>query len=142
MEKEIHVDATNAVLGRLASYVAKQALLGVKVNIYNCENAVISGSPELVRERYFKKMFDLGTPQKGPFAFRMPDRFVRRVIRGMLDYKRGRGKAAFDRVMCYIGVPEEFKDKKLVKVVKERADLPTMKCISVGKLCVSLGGKV
>jgi large subunit ribosomal protein L13 len=139
---EINIDATNAIAGRLASYVAKQALLGNSVNILNCEKAVISGNSSAVREKYYHRMFKTGGPFKGPFISRMPDRFMRRIIRGMLEYKEGRGRDAFDRIMCYIGVPAEFKDKKLVKVAKEVKDLPKLKYQTVGELCVSLGGRV
>jgi ribosomal protein uL13 len=139
---EINIDATGAVVGRMASYAAKQALLGSTVNIFNCENAVISGSFPVVRARYYKLIFDIGRPEKGPFRSRMPDRFVRRIVRGMVQHKTGRGRAAFERVMCYIGVPDKFRDKKLVKVSKEASDLPRLKYQTIGKLCTSLGGRV
>ena len=139
---ELNVDATDAIVGRLASYVAKQALLGNTVNIFNCENAVISGSFAVVRDRYYKLIFDIGRPEKGPYRSRMPDRFVRRIVRGMVQHKTGRGRAAFERVMCYIGVPEKFKGKKLVKVAKQAKDLPKPDFVTVGKLCTSLGGRV
>ena len=37
------IDASNLILGRLATFVAKQALLGEQVFIANCEKSVISG---------------------------------------------------------------------------------------------------
>jgi len=138
----LNIDATNAVAGRLASYVAKQALFGYSVNVFNCEKAVISGRPSAVRDDYHYKIFKTGRVFKGPFISRMPDRFVRRMIRGMVEHKQGRGKEAFDRIMCYIGVPVAFADKKLIKVAKEASELPRLKYQTVGELCVSLGGKV
>ena len=139
---EINIDATNAIVGRMATYVAKQALLGNTVNIFNCEKAFISGNPVAVRARYYHLIFKTGRPEKGPFISRMPDRFVRRIIRGMVEHRQGRGREAFERIMCYMGVPEGFKDKKLVKVAKEVSALPKVKYISIGKLCTSLGGRV
>ena len=139
---EINVDATNAIIGRLASFVAKQALLGNTVNVFNCEKAVISGDPVAVRAKYFHRIFDTGKPFKGPFISRMPDRFVRRIIRGMVQHKVGRGRDAFERIMCYLGVPIDFQGKKLVKPSKQAADLPRLKFVTVGDLCVSLGGRV
>ena len=42
---------------------------------------------------------------------------LKRGIRGMLpDHRRGIGKQAFLRIKCYDGVPEEFKDKKMMKI--------------------------
>ncbi len=139
---ELNIDATNAIAGRLASYVAKQALLGNAVNIFNCENAIISGDPKAVRDKYYYRFFKLGQPFRGPFNSRMPDRFMRRMVRGMVEHKQGRGKEAFERVMCYIGVPVEFQNKKLSKVGKTADELPKLKYQTVGQLLVSLGGKV
>ena len=139
---ELNIDATNLVAGRLASYVAKQALLGFTVNIFNSEKAVISGNPAAVREKYHYRIFKTGQPFKGPFTSRMPDRFLRRLIRGMVEHKEGRGKEAYARIMCYIGVPVDFKDKKLVSVGKQADELPRLKYQTIGELCVSLGGKV
>jgi len=43
------IDATNLILGRLGTYVAKKALLGNKIDIVNCENSVVTGN----RKRIF-----------------------------------------------------------------------------------------
>lgn len=138
---EINIDATNALAGRIGTYAAKQALLGNTVNILNAEKAVISGSPEKVLERYHVRVTEIGTPQRGPFYCRLPDRFLRRLIRGMTGYKTPRGREAYKKIMCYIGVPEKFKDKKLVAIAKTSTELPTYKYQTIGKLCKALGGK-
>jgi len=140
--EELNLDATNAILGRLASHAAKQALLGKTINIVNCEKAIISGNRHAVRAKYYHNMFKLGRPTKGPFLSRMPDRFVRRVIRGMLDHKNERGRNAFERVMCYIGTPDAFQKKKLLHVAKDVSELPKLRYQTVGELCTSLGGKL
>lgn len=139
---EINIDAKDAIVGRLATFAAKQALLGNTVNIVNCEAAIMSGKKSKVFERYHYSIRDLGQPSKGPFYSRMPDRFVRRIIRGMLEYKSPRGRAAYDRIMCYIGVPDKLKDAKLVSPVKNVDKLPNLKYQTVGQLCKALGGKV
>merc|ERR1712054_549832 len=43
-EKIVVIDARGHLLGRLASFVAKEALLGQKVMVVRCEDIVISGS--------------------------------------------------------------------------------------------------
>ena len=139
---EINIDATNAVVGRLATFTAKQALLGNTINIFNCEKAIMTGKPSSVKAKYYHNIFVRGRPRTGPFYSRMPDRFVRRIIRGMVEYKKDRGRDAFERIMCYIGVPDKFKDKKMVKVAKEASELPKLRYQTIGELCVSLGGKV
>lgn len=134
------IDATDLVAGRLAAIAAKQALLGNKVDIVNCENAVISGRRNHIIEDYHHNIINRGTPGHGPFISRMPDRFLRRIIRGMLPHKDNKGKIAFKRVMCYIGVPKEFEGKKF-EILKQ-ADIKErqlVKFIRLSELCKQLG---
>lgn len=137
----IIIDATNAILGRMATFAAKEALLGQKVAIINAEKAVVSGTKKAVLARY-KQKYARGVPSKGPFIHRMPDRFVRRTIRGMLPYKNPRGAEAFKRVMCYIGVPESFKDKEAMKMHHTTAKLPNTKFVTVEQISRNLGGNI
>ncbi|MBD3319102.1 50S ribosomal protein L13 [Candidatus Woesearchaeota archaeon] len=140
--KELIIDADKAIVGRMATFVAKQALLGRKVSVINCEKAIISGKPTQVIARYRQRR-DKGTPFKGPFPSRLPDRFVRRIIRGMLPYKQGRGKEAFKNIMCYLGTPEQFKDKKTVKVDYARFEQSRLlNYVTVYDVCKALGAKV
>ncbi len=136
------IDATNLVLGRLATKAAKAALLGEQVTVINCEKAVISGKKETVFKRYKQKQ-DMGIPAKGPFILRMPDRFVRRIIRGMLPYKQPRGAEAFKRITCFLGVPKE-QEGKATSVLAEANSrkLPTGKFVTVKEVCTFLGAKV
>jgi large subunit ribosomal protein L13 len=118
---EIVIDATNATLGRLASYAAKQALLGHKIIIVNSEKAIITGKKETTSENYRIKKARGGSSQRGPFFPKSPERIVKRTIRGMLpNYREGRGREAFKRILCYKGIPEEYKDKKLIKAGKQK----------------------
>ena len=53
-----------------------------------------------------------------------------------------RGREAHKRVMCYIGVPEEFKDKPTVKVAgADVSKLNMLKRVSVGDICKHMGGR-
>ncbi|MFC1733121.1 50S ribosomal protein L13 [candidate division KSB1 bacterium] len=135
------IDANNMILGRLATFAAKKALLGEKVDIINCENAVITGDPDTTFAK-FKQRRDRGIPLKGPYFPRMPDRIVRRAVRGMLPYKRPRGTAALKKVMCYIEIPEKLKDKK-AETIKgaDVSKVPSLKYTTVGKLSKLLGAK-
>lgn len=135
------IDATNLILGRLATFAAKKALLGEKVDIVNCEKAVITGDPETTFAK-FKQRRDRGIPLKGPYYPRMPDRIVRRAVRGMLPYKKSKGRDAFGRVMCYIDVPENLKDKK-AETIKEAhiSKVPSLKYTTVGEISGLLGAK-
>jgi len=105
------LDASNLIVGRLASIVAKKLLLGEIIDIVNCDKAVVSGKKEFLILDYKRKR-DMGTFVKGPFYFRSSERYVKRVIRGMVDYKKDRGRKALKRIKCYSDVPEKLKDKK------------------------------
>ena len=105
------IDAKNLILGRLASFAAKQSLLGKEVNIVNCEEAVVTGNKNYIFEKYKDKL-EKGSMRKGPFFYRRADRFIKRVVRGMLPYKKENGKKAFKRIRCYVGVPKELINKK------------------------------
>jgi large subunit ribosomal protein L13 len=138
----IIIDATDLILGRLASYAAKEALLGHEIIIINSEKAFISGKKSNVFEFYLHKM-ERGTPIKGPFLHRMPDKIVRRTIRGMLPWKHAKGKAIYRKVKCYVGVPEEFKDKKGITIESANVKkLPTLKYTDLLTLSKRLGAKI
>lgn len=140
---QVFIDAQNKVLGRICTHAAKQALLGNKVVIFNCEKAVITGNRPMILQKYRHIREKLTHPTKGPYLPRMPDRFVRRTVRGMLAYKSGRGKEAFQRVMCYLGVPKEAEGKppaELKGVDIHKLGVP--KFITIADLCRTIGGKI
>lgn len=137
---EIYLDATGIPAGRLASYASKRALLGDNIKILNCEKAIITGNKKVIFQKYHERIRDIGQPSKGPFIPRMPDRFIRRIVRGMLDYKKQRGKSAFKRIMCYIGVPKEFSEKKLEKLPVKTSG--AVKYIYIEDLCRALGARI
>lgn len=135
------IDANNLIVGRLGTFVAKRALLGERIDIINCEKAVISGRKEQVFAKY-KQRQDMGTPKKGPFIQRRPHLFVKRIIKGMFPMEKTRGGEALKRVKCHIGVPEQFKGKAAETIPSANADkLPTLKRVSVGDVCKFLGAR-
>lgn len=135
------IDATDLILGRLASFAAKNSLLGEKIDIVNCEKAVMTGKKKDIFDRYKNKR-SRGTPQWGPFISRTPEKFVRRVVRGMLNYKSQRGATAFKRVMCHVAVPKKFENDKLQVIEGANVDkMPNLKYISVKEICKGMGGK-
>ena len=62
----IILDATNLLIGRIATYVSKQLLLGEEVNIVNSEKAIVSGPRKRIVEKYRDKR-ERGHPYAGPF---------------------------------------------------------------------------
>ena len=139
---EIYIDATNLIVGRIGTYAAKQALLGAKIKIFNSEKAIITGKRDAVLAKY-RRLSSMGIPSKGPFLPRMPDRFVKRMIRGMLPYKAARGKEALQNIMCYIGVPVEFQDKKLITIKEANVSkLDNSNYVKVELISKLLGAKI
>ena len=141
-EPEEVVDASNLILGRMASYVAKKALSGNKMVVLNAERAVISGTKARVVARAKQKLKTrtLGSLEKSPTHPRRPDTYVRRVIRGMLPWKKSGGKDAFRRVRVYVGTPSEFEGKPKTRI--ENADAAKLRVpyISVAQLSQEIGG--
>lgn len=136
------IDAKDLILGRLATVVAKRALLGEKVDVVNCEEAIITGNKKTILKKYQERR-KRGIPTKGPFFPRRADMLVRRTIRGMLPYKRPKGRDAFRRVKCHIGVPEELEKQKAEKIKEaDMSKLMTLKYIKVKDLSKSMGAKL
>ncbi|HUU78199.1 MAG TPA: 50S ribosomal protein L13 [candidate division Zixibacteria bacterium] len=141
MSNKVVIDAEGAILGRLSSKVAQRLLAGEVVDIVNVEKIVISGKPESIIAQYKERLGIRSkyNPLRGPFHYRQPDRFVRRTIRGMLPYKKPRGKEAFHRLKCHIAIPEAFNKATLIKIPEADSEKLTVKRISVGDLCIQLG---
>ncbi|RMF55985.1 50S ribosomal protein L13 [Candidatus Woesearchaeota archaeon] len=136
------IDATNLIAGRIATFAAKKALLGEKIEIINCEKAVISGRAKRTIAD-FKQKRERGTPTKGPFYPKSPERIMKRMIRGMLPYKKERGREAMKRIMCYKGVPEELKDKETTSIKgAEASKLMIPKLITIEQISKQLGAKL
>jgi len=140
-EPEEIVDASNLILGRMASYVAKKALDGKRVVVVNAERAVISGTKERVVARAKQKLKTrtLGNLEKSPTHPRKPDGYVRRVIRGMLPWKKTGGKDAFHRVKVYIGTPSEYQDRPATKVADADASRLRVPFITIAQLSGEIG---
>ncbi|MBT3404911.1 50S ribosomal protein L13 [archaeon] len=115
------LDGTNAVMGRLASHVAKEALKGEEIIVVNCKEVVVTGNRKMNETKLLERRGRVGTAQKGPKHHRSSEKMVKRVIRNMLpNYRNGRGREAWKRIKCYDLVPAELKDKKMIKMAKDK----------------------
>ncbi|MBI2144552.1 50S ribosomal protein L13 [Candidatus Woesearchaeota archaeon] len=135
------IDATNLILGRLATKAAKQALQGEDIVVVNCEKAVITGDKKQAFASYDERM-QIGQVNQGPYFQRRPDMFVRRAIRGMLPWRKPRGRMVFGRVNCHIGMPPQIKPED-AKTIPE-ADVKRIKKashITINELCKHIGYK-
>merc|ERR1712193_112571 len=120
-EKMVVIDARGHLMGRLASFVAKETLLGQKVVVVRCEELVISGS--FIRNKLKLLMKRNKRMNTNP-------------------QKHYRGSAAFQRVKCLEGVPEPFNSIKKVVVpdaLRIQRLRPGRKFSNLGKLAGDLG---
>ena len=122
MNSEIIIDTEGAAMGRIATFAAKQALLGKKVIILNCDGAVITGKKHAILEAYKVKIRRGGYSQKGPYISRTVEKIMKRAIRGMLPWNINRGRVAFKLIRCYSGAPEEYaKSDKIIRFEKAKS---------------------
>ncbi|MBR9683277.1 50S ribosomal protein L13 [Candidatus Woesearchaeota archaeon] len=135
------INGEKLLLGRLCSYAAKAALLGEEVKIVNCGKVVVSGDRKKVFANERQKRERGGYPLKSPKLPRLPDRFVRKAVRGMLPHKKERGREAYGRVMCYVNIPEEFNSNMETIESANVGKLPTLKYVTVTEICNWLRGR-
>ena len=115
------INGQDVILGRLASYIAKEALRGEEIVVVNCEKVIITGSRKNVEKEIHEKRSKVGSGQKGPKHSKLGERVVKRTIRGMLPNQRsGRGREAWKRIKCYTGIPKEFEGKEMEKIKSDK----------------------
>jgi len=115
------IDGKGMALGRMASYVAKEALKGEEVRVINCEEIIITGNKQNIISNFDRRKKWIGSTQKGPKYSRDVEVVVKKTIRGMLpEHRDGRGRLAYKRIRCYVGTPKEFEGAKVDKVEKKK----------------------
>jgi large subunit ribosomal protein L13 len=134
------VDANGLVLGRMASIVAKRLLEGDRIDIVNAERAVISGKRlKVIKDR--KKFLNVGGRGRGPVHWRRPNTIVRRTVRGMLPYRKARGREAFRRLRVHIGVPTELVNAEGESLPEAHLDRLGGRYVTVGEIAENIGWK-
>merc|ERR1711994_617884 len=133
-------------MGRLASIVAKNILLGNKVVIVRCEGINMSGNFYRNKLKYLKflKLRCNVKPTRGPFHFRAPSKIFWPTVRGMIAHKTERGKLALKRLQTFEGVPPPY-DKKKKMVIPSALKVLRLKSgrkyCSLGRLGHEVGWK-
>lgn len=136
--KELYLDASDQIVGRMCSVVAKKLLKGETIFIVNAEKAVISGSQKATFQ-LFRERTSRGDPYNGPFYPNMPDRMLKRSVRGMLP-KNASGREALKRLKVFLSVPDELSKKKFEKI-KEAENHLDFKLTSLGKISQVISGR-
>lgn len=134
-------DASDKILGRLSSTVAKRLLMGKRVAVINAERAVVSGDKAGIRERYRERLNlqEKENPEHSPYWSRRSDLLVKRVIRGMLPYRKPRGKAAYHNLRVFAGVPDAFRGAQPVALEEKDPRRLYVKHMTVSELSQLLG---
>jgi len=127
------INASGIVLGRLASYVAKEALKGEEVAVINCSEVIITGNKEMLRKKFEEKRRKVGTLQKGPKYSLSIEKIVKRTIRGMIpNHRTGRGRETIKKIKCYEKIPKELENKEITNI-KQNKKIKTNKLIDFTK---------
>lgn len=137
------IDGEGLVLGRLASKVSKKLLEGENITVLNAEKIVISGTKEWAYIKYKQRIdrASISNPRRmGPKYPRRPDDIFRRTVRGMLPYKRSKGREAFKTLRVYVGVPSEFEGQETLQP-PETQPRHFKKSVELGKISRLLGSK-
>jgi large subunit ribosomal protein L13 len=137
-DADLVVDARDCVMGRVATQVAESALDGDRVAVVNAEDAVITGRREDILSKYEDRA-ELGS-DKGPAYPRRPDRMFKRSVRGMIPYKKDRGREALSNVRIYVGNPHQKDASVLDGTSIDR--LSTTRFVTLGSVAAHLGANV
>jgi len=131
----MNIDGTNAVLGRLATIVAKKLMEGEAVSIINADKIIITGNPSATIKKYHKRR-EIGSPHHGPFFPKTSEGIVRRAIRGMMPYKTKKGRAAFKKLRIYKAKPENVVNLEKVAISEIKSNY-----ITIGKISRQINGR-
>lgn len=137
--RPVVIDADGHVAGRLASVAAKEALKGNRVEIVNAGKAVISGSGRY-HVSMFRERIQRGDPYKGPHYPRRADQILKRMVRGMLPYRKPAGREAYRRVRVYASLPEGYERERLRRIREAESRL-RCRHISIERLSERIGAK-
>jgi len=129
------LDASGQVLGRLSSRLAKMLLDGEKITVINADKVVVTGDPEMVVKAFGKKKVR-GDPHHGPYYPKTSNGILRRSVRGMLPYKKAKGREAIRRLYVYAGNPKDLSGERIGKTTEQIE----CKYINLGKISEKLRG--
>ncbi len=142
LRREIVVDASGQVLGRLASIVAKLLLLGWRVHVVNAEKMVLSGDPTMVVQAYKRTVLGVRSHYSHkwrPKRPRSPQRLFKYAVRGMLPKHNRRGREALSRLRVYVGVPKELEGREKVRFPEADASRLGRSYVELGRVAYELG---
>ena len=139
--KNLVVDGSDLIAGRLCSNVAKLLLQGNHVSIVNCDKIMMSGKRLSIVAEYkdFLKIGSIINPLNGPYHPRRPDTMISRMVRGMLPRDKPSGQAALKRLRAYVGIPKELRSFEKIQFEKSKIKRSNAYYTSMAELGRTIG---
>lgn len=139
-ENITYIDGTGLVLGRLSSWIAQRIMSGENIVVVNAQDMLVSGKRKYLINSYLQRRSRAThtNPKRGPFFPRMPDRILRRTVRGMLPWKTRSGKTAFRKLSAFIEVPENLSNQEFQSIPDAKRKLSNS-YMTVGELARLIG---
>ncbi|MDR1722259.1 MAG: 50S ribosomal protein L13 [Methanobrevibacter sp.] len=137
------INGEGHILGRLASVISKKLLEGEEITVLNAEKIMITGNKDWAYAKYKQRIdrASISNPRDlGPKYPRRPDDIFRRTVRGMLPYKKSKGRSAYKGLKAYVGVPREFAKEETSNIPQAEYN-HLKKAIELGELSKLLGAK-
>ncbi len=144
VDRTVVIDAEGAILGRLASVVAKLLQEGFRVYVVNADKAVVSGDRLMVIKSYhiWLEIKTLRNPQKSsPKRPRSPEAIIKRAVKGMLPKDNWKGIEALKRLKVFVGIPKELKNKEFIRIPEADKSRLRGDYITVAEIAKSMGWK-
>lgn len=144
MNRELVIDGTDHVVGKLAAFVAKKALEGYTIHVLCSEKMVFTGPMHrhvAMYKSYLNKR-NVTNPARGAFHYKEPSKYFRKVFRNMACRKTVRGKSAASRIFVYEGIPKQFEGVERLMVPKAHRKVttnPIRKYVYLGDLLSQFG---
>ena len=135
------INAEGHILGRLASVVSKNLLNGEEIVVLNIEKVMLTGNKDWAYAKYKQRVdrASISNPRDlGPKYPRRPDDIFRRTVRGMLPFKKSKGRTAYKGLKAFVGVPNEYKDME-IQTIPEAEYTNIKKGIELGEVSKLLG---
>lgn len=142
--RRVVIDAKGHIVGRLSAYTAKLLREGYSVVLLRAEGTIFSSPLDRMVSIYKdkKRKRCLVNPKKGPFHFKEPSKALKRVVRGMLNYKGSKGAEDYNRLKVFDGIPVDYEVVERVVIPRALAESklnPVTKRCTMGEVCESMG---
>lgn len=144
MNKELVIDGTDHVAGKLAAFIAKKALEGYTIHVLCAEGLILTGPMHrhVSMYRSYLNKRNIVNPARGAFHYKEPSKYFWKIFRNMTGRRTSRGKEAANRISVYEGIPKQFENVERLVVPKALREVTTdvnRKYVTLGDLLMQFG---